>query len=255
VGIGLDIKPGGGALIFSPDYSFIYERYDRGEGSAGAGYSIADLDNMRHVPKLRASWKFLPKTAVFLEVEGHLARYISGPNVDANILLAQLGAAGSVTQRVALLLKAGYGNTLMSGDDNFSSFVGQLEFNYLFSETMRFRAGALRTVQPTTLFKYFDMIRGYIGYTQAFGGRLQLDLNLAYNYLDFGDAIAQTSGLSDRVDNNVTGDVTLSYQVLEWLTVSLTNRLDLRESSGDNPMHAPDSYFTNDFYLRASARY
>jgi hypothetical protein len=255
VGLGLDIRPGGGALIFSPDYSFVYERYDRDQGADSGTYDISDLDNMRHVPKLRASWKFLPKTAVFLEAEGHLARYTAGPNVDANILLVQLGAAGSITQRIALLLKVGYGNSFLSDPDatDFSSVIGQAEFNYLFSETMRFRAGALRTVQPTTLFKYFDMIRGYIGYTQAFGGRLQLDLNLAYNYLDFAAPVLGPTG--NRIDSNVTGDVTLSYQVLEWLTVSACNRLDLRDSSYTNQMGTQDSYFTNDVYLRASARY
>jgi hypothetical protein len=252
VGLGLDLRPGGGALLFSPDYSFVFERYDRDQGSA-SGPSVADLDNMRHIPKLRVSWKFLPKTAVFLEAEGHLARYIESVNVDANILLVQLGAAGSVTQRIALLLKAGYGNTFMAGNDNFNSFVGQLEFNYLFSETMRFRVGALRTVQPTTLFQFFDMVRGYVGYTQAFGGRLQLDLNVAYNYLDFAPAL---SGPTDnRIDSNITGDVTLSYQALEWLTVSLSDRLDFRDSSYTDQMGSQDDYSTNDVFLRLSARY
>ena len=51
IGVGLDIRPGGGALIFSPDYSFVYERYDRGQIGATGGYNNADLDTMRHISK------------------------------------------------------------------------------------------------------------------------------------------------------------------------------------------------------------
>ena len=103
---------------------------------------------MRHNPRLRASWKFLPKTAVFLEAEGYLTRfYNSTVNVGSNLLLTCLGVTGSITPKISALLKAGYGNAFISGPDNFNSFIGQAEFQYPFTETTGFKAGVLRTAQ------------------------------------------------------------------------------------------------------------
>ncbi|OGQ77687.1 MAG: hypothetical protein A2289_06380 [Deltaproteobacteria bacterium RIFOXYA12_FULL_58_15] len=263
-GLGIDLRPGGGALVFSPSYNFIYERYDRPESEADPGTYLQDpenLDSMTHLPKLRASWKFLPKTALFVEAEGQLTVYPNAAvdtNVDTNIFLAQVGAAGSVTQKIALLLKAGYGGTFISADNlgadaNFNSVVGQAEFNYLASETMRFRAGALRTVKATPLFKYFDLVRGYVGYDQTFGA-FQVGAKLSYDYMIFATAVSGPT--SDRNDGNFQAELSLAYRATEWLTVSLTERADSRSSDYSAGADSPQfDYFMNDLFLRISARY
>ena len=81
-GIGLDIRPGGGALIFTTEGRFYFERFDRDTlGGGGTGYSSADLDNYRITPRLKVAWKFLPKTSVFLDAEGVLTQF---PNSSVN---------------------------------------------------------------------------------------------------------------------------------------------------------------------------
>lgn len=252
-GLGVDIRPGGGALIFSIDGGFFYDRYDRGDELPSA----ADLDNMRITPKLRVTWKFLPKTAVFLDAEGQITRYFTSVNkpANANILLTQLGAAGSISQKIALLLKAGYGNTFINSPDgdNWQSFVGQAEFNYLASETTRLRVGALRTVQATSLFKYFALNRAYLGFDQAIGGRMHLGLKLAYNFQRYGIALAGPT--NPRVDSHVTADITFSYQATEWMTVTLSDKLDWRASNYTQQTGTKIGYTNNDLFLRVGLRY
>jgi hypothetical protein len=256
VGVGFDIRPGGGALILGPSFSFVYLRYDRDQDSVAT--SPEELDNLRFRPKLRVAWKFLPKTALFLEGEADLTRYpTSTINVDANILHAYLGASGSLTQRIALVLKAGYANTLipdeqLSGDSNFSSFVGQGEFNFLASETLRLRAGVLRSVQSTPLFKYFDTIRAYAGINQAFG-RLQLQADVSYNYLTYGTALRGPTGA--RHDQDVVANLMVLYQITDWLTISVSESANFRESDYTTEDETQFDYFMNDLFLRVSARY
>jgi hypothetical protein len=260
LGLGLDVRPGGGALTVSADGGFYIERYDREENatSDSSAYSPSDLDNYRLAPQLKVAWKFLPKTAVFLDAEGLLTNYYnSTANESSNILRVHLGAAGSISQKIALLLKAGYGDTFLSGD-SFRSFIGQAEFNYLASETMRLRLGVLRTVQPTSVFRYFSMIRGYVGYDQAVGGSLQLGLKLGYNYLSYGEPGAPFAAAGvpgGRSDGQITADIFVAYQINEWLTLSVHDRVDQRSTSWAPASGVSPEYFTNDFFVRVAARY
>ena len=262
VGFGLDVRPGGGALTFSADYSLFWDRYDRGGNSVP---DPANLDNMRHNPKLRALWKFLPKTAVFLEAEGYLTQFYdfkdpdpTGPtvtksDVNSNIFLVQLGAAGSITSRISALVKAGYGNTFMAGPDNFNSFVGQAELHYAFTETTGFKAGLLRTVQPASLFKYFALNRFYVGCRQAFTGKIQGDLTLSYDDQRFPRPAAGPQ--HSRRDGDLLADIGLNYQVTEWLNVALMDRIDWRTSTYENGAQSKDAYARNDLFLRVGFRY
>ncbi|MBI5510916.1 MAG: outer membrane beta-barrel protein [Deltaproteobacteria bacterium] len=260
VGLGAEFRPGGGALIFSADYSFFLDRYDRSDNDVAVP---AYLDNMRHNPRLRVAWKFLPKTAIFLEAEGYITRFYGkadppsppNPNVGSNLLLAYLGAAGSITSRISALLKAGYGNTFIPGSDNFNSAVGQAEVNYAFTETTGFKGGIARTAQPTSVFKYFTLNRAYLTYSQAFSGRIQTGLTLAYDYITFGSAVLGTDR-SPRTDGNLVGEATFAYQVTDLVTVSLADRVNLLDSTyRADPSQIKINYRHNDLFLRVSFRY
>ncbi len=258
VGAGADFRPGGGALIFTGQYSFFIDRYDRTDNASS---DPKNLDNTRHMPGVRVAWKFLPKTAVFAEATGLITRFPNaGTAADSNLVLAYLGASGNITPRISALLKAGYGNTLISGSDNFNSFVGQAEFNYAFTETTGFRVGVLRTAQPTSLLKYFALNRMYAGVRQAFGARIQAELNVGYDYLQFGSPTENLPAQNNRTDNDLVAEANINYQVTDWFNVALANRFDKRTSSAENiddtgtPNQSID-YHHNDTFLRLTARY
>ncbi|MBI3178102.1 MAG: outer membrane beta-barrel protein [Deltaproteobacteria bacterium] len=259
-GVGVDLRPGGGALIFSPDYGFFIEYYDRIEMENNPNYDPSIFDNMRHNPKLRVAWKFLPKTAIFLEGDALFTQYYSSNvNDDSTIVQGYLGAAGNVTAKLSALIKGGYGATFYSSGDNFQSAVGQAEVDYQASEIMKARLGVTRTVQPTSLFRYVVILRGYLGYDHLLGGRFLVQATGSYSDLRYGDAVEDPNNagtpvaIGDRVDSSIQGDLALSYAVTEWITVGISDRLELRRSNYSG-LSQPD-YLYNETFLRVTVRY
>ncbi len=254
-GLGLDIKPGGGALIFTVDYGFFYDRYDRGQNAAAAPEV---LDNLRHKPELKATWKFLPKTAIFLQAQGVIARFPNDPGLASNIVQAYLGVVGNVSMRASILLKAGYGNTFASGSENFSSGVGQAEVTYSFGDSANLKSGVVRGVEPTSLFGYFSFIRGYLEWDQMLMGSTTVSAKLEYTWLDFAepassvaDDVAIRATLTQRTDRDAQASLGISHHVNDWLTVGLIERFNLRSSSHDEIF----GYRHNDVAVRASFVY
>ncbi len=103
VGLGFDYKPGAGAMTFSSDYSLLYDRYDRDLG--GVPNNPAILDNLRHQPELRLHWRFLPKTAGFIQVQGELTQFTSQSANNTHILRSYAGLIGNIKTRLILTFK------------------------------------------------------------------------------------------------------------------------------------------------------
>lgn len=251
---GVDIAPGGGALRVSLDYAFFIDLYDDDE--------LAALDNIQHRPALAVHWKFLPKTAAFVQAQGTLTSFNESANVGSNLVQAYAGVTGSVTPKVTALLKAGYGNTFVnSGGDNFSSVLGQVEFSYEISPTAKTKVGFVRAVQPTGVYKYFSVMRGYGRVDLALGSRVVLGLAGDASLLSFGgeEVVVPVPPGSPpnparRQDLQLTGTLDVGYHVTKWLVASIVDRVDSR-SSDYNQTTGGVSYFFNDLFLRLEGRY
>lgn len=257
IGVAADVRPGGGALVLSPAYELSIENYDKGD-SAIANSSA--LNNMRHRPRFRALWKFLPKTAVFFEADSMITRYQKTQNnSDVNLLFVQAGASGAVTQKISMLLRAGYGNTFMKkqdekeGEKDFSSLVGQAQVEFLANDSIKVQTGVLRSVQPTSLFKYVSVLQGYVGYSQDIGDRIQAGGKLAYGYMTFGRP--PEGPKKRRKDHSIRGTASVSYKMSDWLSLSIGNSLDVRESNFKTSGSTRAKYVYDDFYVRVDGHY
>jgi hypothetical protein len=257
-GIGVDVKPGGGALIFKLDYQFYYDRYDR---SSQTGVFSADvLDNMRHMPRFYALWKFLPKTALFVGAEAQITRYnrvfLPGTtirNTDENIVEVFTGLKGSITPRIDATLKIGYGDTFSTNHDNFRSVIGQMEAGYNMSEVSRVQVGLLRTVQGTTMFQYVGILRAYADLTQELAGRWLLNGHVAYDDLRYGRPLA--GPLENRVDGNLRLEAAVGYRIFSWFTATAGNAFGILMSNYRDASGMDVSYRTNDTFIRLEFRY
>lgn len=259
VGVGVDIKPGGGALVANIDYRFAYDYYDRDDNTVR---NSEVFDSYHHLPALRVGWKFLPRTAVFLQGDADLTRFPNGggaANFNSNILRSYLGLVGDVTSRIRALLKAGYGNTFTGTANNLQTVLGQAELSYGFSDTANARLGYVRTVQPTTIYGFMGLDQGYIGYTQQFYGKTNLTLGGEYRLYDFGTPAPEflvPSGLdnnplsADRADQDIVFRFGLEHVIREWIAVGVFNVLDFRSSND-----AQFSYFFNDTQLKLTVVY
>lgn len=261
VGAGLDLRPGGGALLLALDDALFYDRYDRDQNSVT---DPAALDTLHHRPTIKATWKFLPRTALFIEGVGILASYPGGggyplpdggiaKNVPVNILLAQAGAVGAVTARVNALLKLGYGDNFAPGIHRYRSAVGQLEVTYAASETAKLQVGYVRSLLPTSLFVYFAYDRVYGGLTLSILGQTNVAAHLEYSHLRYGAPVAPP--VSKRMDRVFSGNFLVEHHFRDWLALALVDRIERRSSSYVGPTGIEAGYVFHDVLLRLAVHF
>ena len=257
LGIAMDIKPGGGALMFTLGVGGFYDYYDRNQAQVLNG----SLDNGRVTPEARLSWKFLPKTAIFVEGTSQITWFNTVPygqqgvrNINSGNLMTFAGLAGNITRKIVLMAKAGYGNTFMfSGPDNLQTFVGKVELTYNVGDTSRIQVGASRSIQPASYFRWFTMNNLFFRWDQQFSATTLLSISPQFNLFDFGPTITNTPGPLRR-DYQVYVDFTLSQKLAEWLTLSLVDRFDFRISNYVSGL-GNVGYTYNDVLLRIDVRY
>jgi hypothetical protein len=280
------VRPGGGALVLEAGYGYFIDYYDR-EGNVG---DPKMLDTRHHLPEGRLMWQFLPKTALFLEATGILARYphadaaadatASGEppgNVAANILAATIGLRGLVTKRLSVLLKAGYGNSFVDDDyGDFSKPVAIFDVAYELSSATQTNFGLRYAVRPTSFFRYFEQLQGSWGFTVKLLDRLTVAAKVNIQRLAFGrnpkqewaeanpsaepGAATPLEQPESRTDMDIAGRLSVTYQIQQWATVGIHESLSLRQSnwlmrSQRDGEPTETNYLYNSLYLGLSMRY
>lgn len=231
----LQIKPGGGALMFDLAYGFFIDWFDESSDFADAdAYS-----SYAHRIYFSGKWKFLPKTAVTLDFDSDLRRYPNeaswGQNVDINAIRATLGLLGQITPCLSLSIRAGYGDTLLAGPsgyagDDYRSVIGQAELTFR-SGTTFIQGGYTRNFQPVVVFAYFGQDRVYARLRQQFAGKFSLSLDVAFDWLSYGTAVpTSTAAQGDRSDGLLYGGVSLDYHIQDWIEVGIAYDLQWRFS-------------------------
>ncbi len=235
VGADLAFHPGGRALDISVGYSHIMQRYDK----------LDQLDTDDHLVRLLASWRFYPMTYAFLEgtvafrsyskatteaEEAHPGNYVPGKPVKL-----YLGLSGYITERLALLARAGYGNTLLERDpEDFSSFIGQLQLSYRFSPKSIIHLGVARDFEMAPLGGYYSYFRTYTSFTQRIGELAELHVDFSYDIKNFGEwqpapregSPAVVASDANREDHFVRAGVLLDFDISRLLGATIGYRYD-----------------------------
>jgi hypothetical protein len=226
------IKPGGGAIEIVPELAWALEFFDpiglaipvgcTESVCTPAGVDAFDYTNVR--AGVDARWRFLPKTAVVLDADLDLRSYLRDPtSPDALLLRGMAGLAGLVTPKIAVTAKVGWGYNF--GASGGSTLIAQAEATYLFSPTMTFKGGYLRTLNPVASYGLFQDNRGSLEARALFGGKLMLHGIVAADFLSFYDPARP------RSDVLVTMDVGPEYQFKPWLVGAASYLLSARSSS------------------------
>jgi len=188
VGADVSFHPGGRALDFTLGYSYDLTAYDK----------LDDLDTDEHQLRFLASWRFYPMTYAFLEATVDVLDYARSTSAEEESLIGNYvpgtpvkvyaGLSGYVTERLAVLARAGYGNSFLDrAPDDFSSFVGQLQLSYRFSAKTVAHLGVARDFELTPLGGYMSFIRGYAALTQRIGDLAQIHADIGYDARTFGE--------------------------------------------------------------------
>jgi hypothetical protein len=250
----LPLRPGGRALEIAPNVGFSFENFKSMSAVAVPNCTDINCDPTQvgqfNYQNLRLGldgrWRFLPKTAVTLNTQYDSRSYANGANnLPASLIRASLGLAGLVSTKVAVVLRAGWGQDLKTS--GAKTVLAQAELNYIASELSNFKLGYLRTLEPVPAFGINGDDRGYAETRLLLNGRLSFHGYAAFDYLTF---YGPSGG---RKDTNVTLDLSPEYQIAKWLISAIGYRLGVRSSSNST---APSLNFTrHEAYARITLAY
>ncbi|MBL8784076.1 MAG: hypothetical protein JNJ59_04160, partial [Deltaproteobacteria bacterium] len=192
------------------------------------------------------SWRFYPMTYAFLEstldfnsysAESESDAASSGNLVPGSPFRIYAGLSGYVTERLSLLARVGYGNSMLDRDDNFSSFVGMLQASWRFGPRTVLHVGVARDYDTAPLGGYVDYIRPYAAFTQRFGELAELNIDFSYDFRSYGawqptavevgdDTVTPVVSDRNRSEQMIRAGVLIDFDITRLLGVTIGYRYD-----------------------------
>lgn len=233
---GVGFRPGSGTLNTRLLYNFDFTKFVDIQGNVGL-VSQGALDSMQHRLRLRADYRFLPKTGVFAQVGAGWQSYpFTTGQGQAFPLNAMVGVQGNLLPRLAFLASVGYSNPLVVNDAgaittaSLIGISGQAEVQWKPLQQTAIAGGYRRSFEPVALYEYVGEDRFYARFSQVVG-QFELGLQAGYSALAFGDEVSAerlTDRPTGRFDQHVDGLVALDFYMLKWLALGLRNSTDFR---------------------------
>jgi hypothetical protein len=247
--------PGGGRLTGTLRYTNMVDIY---QGS----YTYANA--MTNSLMLDAAWKWLPKTAVFLNAQQGFVTYLNNQTVtvagieqnlknDSFPLFVTVGLRGLLTEKTSAVLSVGYMNAFYSNGTSTSGFLGstfaELTGTFRLTQLSRVVAGARHDFLNSVIsnFAYRDTV--YLSYVQQIASRLALDVSGRYAHLNYQGDFVDPAQIG-RVDDFWQAGVVLDYFLRNWAYVGVGYSLL------DNRSNIPsDEYVKQQVFARLGVTY
>jgi len=213
--------PGGGRITTTLRYMNMVDIFQ-------GDYNYASTDG--NYLMLDASWKWLPKTAIFVNATQGYIFYLdpnalpppTPPKQASYPLTVVAGLRGLLTEKTSAVLSLGYTNGFYANGPSTGGFLNSTyaELAFTLRPTMLSRVVAgyrhdfANAVVST--FSYDDTV--YASYVQQIAGRLALDISGRYTHHDFGGTfVDMMQMMTGRTDNFFQGGATLDYFVRNWI--------------------------------------
>jgi Putative beta-barrel porin 2 len=205
----LKLAPGGGRIQVVLGFTNVLDVYEDDPYKGGS--------NMTNTGTLDLSWRWLPKTALFVQVsqgavtylESNSGRFASYP------FSAMAGLRGLLTQKLALKLAAGYSyGFYASGGVNPSGFGDVIligEINYIMSMTSQAGLGYTHEFQNSPFVgNFYNLDAVYGALRELIGGRVAVSASGRFeNRAYYGTE----AGIKGRTDKIVTAGLTADYMI------------------------------------------
>lgn len=260
VGLGFDVRPGGGALSLRPTFTNTVEFFEeRDQQSCEPGVDCAGLvapDNvnrwnyMQNTIGLDLGYRLSDRTAIVFNGSFGFRNYLeeASEEFDTQNLRLSAGFVGLVSPKVEFKANVGFGTQLVAEDahsDNaFSGVIAGAEIAYLVSDRSKVQLGYRRDfhASPTTLLHYAND-RGYLAAQWRFSREFGARATFAYDALSFPN---------DRKDEILSLTLGPEYQPSDRIAVGATYGFLDRVSSTNSPAY---QYDRNEFGAYVAVRY
>ena len=272
LGVRINLAPGGGRLSFYIGYVFGIDYF---EPAALQAFNL-----LSHRFDFRASWKVLPKTAIYIAATEFLYLYQNQGNgtssydhPDSYPFRIIAGIQGLITTKLTLNGYIGYGNgfyqtvkttsptgmaTVVNANPNTP--IGGVAVTWKPTILSTGTLGYDHDFVNSLLGSYYDMDTVYASWTQLIW-RFTAFLRVSYANERYKGITPLTGDLtSTRTDNYVTINSRVDYPFLRWLWGSVGYDLQLNRSNAVldlNPAAAvvPVTFTKSVVYLRLTAWY
>jgi hypothetical protein len=215
--------PGGGRLTSTLRYTNMLDIFQN-------TYEFASSDT--NYLMLDVAWKWLPKTAIFVNAQQGYIFYLNEAEAAANNktssypLMATAGLRGLLTEKTSAILQLGYANGFYSGGASTGGFLGstfaELALTVRPTLLSRIVAGYRHdfTNAVVASFSYNESV--YASYVQQIAGRLALDISGRYSHRNYDGqfvdpAQGMPGGTNNRTDDFIQAGATLDYFVRNWI--------------------------------------
>ncbi|HLK88496.1 MAG TPA: outer membrane beta-barrel protein [Polyangia bacterium] len=250
--------PGGGRLSGTLRYTNMIDIY-------GTSYQYANA--MTNTLMLDVSWKWLPKTAVFVNIQQGYVFYFNDNvtvtdvvNNTTNMgkassfpLYATAGLRGLLTEKTSGALTLGYVNAFYSEGTSTSGFLGStyadLNFTVRPNQLSRIVLGVRHDFLNSVIsnFSYEDTV--YASYVQQIAGRLALDLSGRFARLDYQGNFVDPAQ-AGRIDHFWQFGASLDYFLRNWAYLGVG--YSLLDNNSNKPL---DSYVKQQVFARLGVTY
>jgi hypothetical protein len=239
--------PGGGRLSSMLRYTNMIDWF-------AEVYNYAS--SMTNSLMLDVSWKWLPKTAIFVNVTQGIVTYFEAgtPKAPSYPLRVTAGIRGLLTEKTSVALALGYTNAFYSGPGPstsgfYGSTFGDLSFTVRPTMLSRVVLGYRHSFENSVISNFYYAETAYASYVQQIAGRLALDLSGRYVYKDYQGTAQIDPAVAGRVDNFFQVGATLDYFVRNWIYAGvgyamILNRGDVTPSPLAPPGPPPDVNYT-----------
>jgi len=236
-------SPGGGRLqgTFRLTNIFDYFEYE----------PLKPASSMTNEAMLDASWRWLPKTALFVQLRQGYTFYINDTSPNAALkesalvqghaksssfpLRAVLGIRGLITEKTSIALAMGYQNAFYSNGTSTYGFLGSTlltaELVVMPILPARITFGVRHDFQNSVIGNFYYDDGAYVSLSYTTLARLVGSLWGSYDYKRYSDVPALPVGVSQRVDNFVQAGAMLDYYLRSWLFGGLSYNLYLNDSN------------------------
>ena len=253
LGLRLNLAPGGGRLVLTLGYIFGLDYFE-----------LAPLDNydlLYHQFDLRVSWKFLPKTALYIAASEVINTYNDPTNhPNSYPFHVDAGLQGLVTPKLTVNLWVGYGNGFYVSGPSPNTAIGGLQIAWKPTLLSTGALGYEHDFQNSLLGSYYDVDLVYLSWTQLVW-RFTGFLRLSYANERF-KGVQPVQATMDGTDNYVTLNTRVDYPFKEWLIGSVGYDLYFNASDrtlmmggGVMPGVVPVNYVRHVAYLRVQLQY
>ena len=247
-------SPGGGRLQATLRYTNMIDWFETAQLKAG--------DSMTNEGMLDVSWRWLPKTALYVQVRQGYIKYLNpnapqatnlvpgdlGGKQNSYPLRALVGIRGLITEKTSIALAVGYQNAFYQAGQTTTGFFGSTtaagELIVLPLLTTKLTFGAHHDFQNSVIGNFFYDDGVYASVSHQLVSRLIAQVWGAYDHRRYYGLPAGPA-LDPRVDDLLQGTALLDFYIRAWAYIGASYSVSRNRSD-----YAPAQTFSGTNYTK-----